>query len=77
MPVGQGKKDLEENQGDQKQARNVIVLWKTKLPEGMDNSEEPVFKIITINEEEEEEDGNRRTFPKKFYSSSTKLLQKM
>jgi len=77
MPIGQGKKDLEENQGDQKQARNVIVLWKTKLIEGMDNSEEPVFKIITINEEEEEEDGNRRTFPKKFYSSSTKLLQKM
>lgn len=75
MPIGQGKKDLEENQGDQKQARNVIVLWKTKLIEGMDNSEEPVFKIITINEEEE--DGNRRTFPKKFYSSSTKLLQKM
>lgn len=77
MPIGQGKKDLEENQGDQKQARNVIVLWKTKLIEGMDNSEEPVFKIITINEEEEEEDGNRRTFPKTFYSSSTKLLQKM
>ena len=38
MPIGQGKKDLEENQGDQKQARNVIVLWKTKLIEGMDNS---------------------------------------